>query len=64
MRKWAERKVLKFRIPLNIIIEALSLHSGYSEKRVKDLLIKTGDIGDTAYIVSKYKIQKKLIDWL
>ena len=62
--KWAMKEQLKLRVPLNIIIEALSLHSGHSENRIKDLLVKTGDIGDAAYIVCKNKIQKKLIDWL
>jgi len=62
--KWARKEVLKFHIPLNIIIEALSLHSGHSENRIKDLLVKTGDIGDAAYIVCKNKIQKQIIDWL
>ena len=62
--KWAMKEPLKLNLPLNIIIEALSLHSGHSENTIKYLLRETGDIGDAGYIVCKNKIQKEIIDWL
>lgn len=47
-----------------MIIEAVSLHSGIDKKRVKEILIKKGDIGATAeFILSKKKKQKSLFDF-
>ena len=60
MKEWGNKEILKLNLPEKIIIEALSLHSGYSKEKIKDLLRKTGDIGDMAYIVCKNKIQKQL----
>jgi len=47
-----------------MIIEALSLHSGINSKRIKEILIKQGDIGGTAeFILSRKKKQKSLFDY-
>ena len=47
-----------------MIIEALSLHSGIDNKRIKEVLIKKGDIGAAAEIIlSKRKKQKSLLDF-
>ena len=47
-----------------MIIEAISLHSGINSKRIKEILIKQGDIGATAeFILSKKKKQKSLFDY-
>ena len=47
-----------------MIIEALSLHSGIDKKKIKEILIKKGDIGATAeLILSKQKKQKSLFDF-
>ncbi|MHA2288871.1 MAG: ATP-dependent DNA ligase, partial [Promethearchaeota archaeon] len=47
-----------------MIIEALTLHSGIEKKKVKEILIKKGDIGATAeLILSKKKKQKSLFDF-
>jgi len=47
-----------------MIIEALSLHSGINRKRIKEILIKQGDIGGTAeFILSRKKKQKSLFDY-
>jgi DNA ligase-1 len=47
-----------------MIIEAVSLHSGIDKKKVKEILIKKGDIGATAeFILSKKKKQKSLLDF-
>jgi DNA ligase-1 len=47
-----------------MIIEALSLHSGIDKKKIKEILIKKGDIGATAeLILAKKKKQKSLFDF-
>lgn len=47
-----------------MIIEAVSLHSGIDKKKVKEILIKKGDIGATAgFILSKKRKQKSLLDF-
>ncbi len=47
-----------------MIIEALSLHSGIEKKKIKEVLIKIGDIGATAeLILTKKKKQKSLFDF-
>jgi DNA ligase-1 len=47
-----------------MIIEALSLHSGINKKKIKEILIKKGDIGATAeLILAKKKKQKSLFDY-
>ncbi|UCC20697.1 MAG: ATP-dependent DNA ligase [Promethearchaeota archaeon] len=47
-----------------MIIEALSIHSGVDAKRIKEVLVKKGDIGATAeLILSKKKKQKSLFDY-
>jgi len=47
-----------------MIIEALSVHSGVNAKRIKEVLVKQGDIGAAAeLILSKKKKQKSLFDY-
>jgi len=47
-----------------MIIEALTLHSGIDKKKIKEILIKKGDIGTTAeLILAKKKKQKSLFDF-
>lgn len=47
-----------------MIIEALSLHSGIEKNKIKEVLIKIGDIGATAELVlTKKKKQKSLFDF-
>ncbi|MFX1391559.1 MAG: ATP-dependent DNA ligase [Promethearchaeota archaeon] len=47
-----------------MIIEALSVHSGVEIKRIKEVLVKKGDIGAAAeLILSKNKKQKSLFDY-
>ncbi len=47
-----------------MIIEALSIHSGVDAKRIKDVLVKKGDIGAAAeLILAKKKKQKSLLDY-
>ena len=47
-----------------MIIEALSVHSGIDGKKIKEVLIKQGDIGAAAeLILSKKKKQKSLFDY-
>ena len=47
-----------------MIIEALTLHSGIEKKKIKEILIKKGDIGATAeLILTKKKKQKSLFDF-
>ena len=47
-----------------MIIEALALHSGIDKKKIKEILIKKGDIGATAeLILAKKKKQKSLFDY-
>jgi len=46
-----------------MIIEALSIHSGVDAKRIKDVLVKKGDIGAAAeLILAKKKKQKSLFE--
>jgi len=46
------------------ITEALKLHSGIDKKKIKEILIKKGDIGTTAeLILAKKKKQKSLFDF-
>ncbi|MHA1319652.1 MAG: ATP-dependent DNA ligase [Promethearchaeota archaeon] len=54
----------KIGIAEKMIIEALTLHSGVEKKKVKEILIKKGDIGATAeLILAKKKKQKSLFDF-
>ncbi|MFX1419024.1 MAG: ATP-dependent DNA ligase [Promethearchaeota archaeon] len=47
-----------------MIIEALSIHSGVDAKKIKEVLVKKGDIGAAAeLILSKKKKQKSLFDY-
>ena len=47
-----------------MIIEALSVHSGIENKKIKEVLVKQGDIGATAeFIISRKKTQKSLFDY-
>ncbi|MFX1390667.1 MAG: ATP-dependent DNA ligase [Promethearchaeota archaeon] len=47
-----------------MIIEALSIHSGVNTKRIREVLIKRGDIGAAAeLILSRKKKQTSLIDY-
>jgi DNA ligase-1 len=58
------KKFPKMGIAEKMIIEALSLHSGLDKKKVKDILIKKGDVGAAAeYILLKEKTQKSLFDF-
>ncbi|MFX1344479.1 MAG: ATP-dependent DNA ligase [Promethearchaeota archaeon] len=54
----------KMGVAEKMIIEALSLHSGIESKRIKEVLVKQGDIGAAAeLILSKRKKQKSLFDY-
>ncbi len=54
----------KIGIAEKMIIEALSLHSGVQNSKIKEILIKKGDIGLTAeYVLSKRKRQTSLFDF-
>ncbi len=54
----------KMGIAEKMIIEALSVHSGVDTKKIKDVLVKKGDIGAAAeLILSKKKEQKSLFDY-
>ncbi len=54
----------KMGIAEKMIIEALSVHSGVSPEKIKQVLIKKGDIGSTAeLLLSKRKKQKSLLDF-
>ena len=47
-----------------MIIEALSIHSGIDAKKIKNILVKKGDIGAAAeLILAKQKTQKSLFDY-
>jgi DNA ligase-1 len=47
-----------------MIIEAVALHSGIEGKKIREVLLKMGDIGAAAeYILSKKKTQKSLFDY-
>ncbi len=47
-----------------MIIDALSVHSGVDTKKIKEVLVKKGDIGAAAeLILSKKKKQKSLFDY-
>jgi DNA ligase-1 len=47
-----------------MIIEALTIHSGIDKKKIREILIKKGDIGTTAeLILAKKKKQKSLFDF-
>ncbi len=54
----------KMGIAEKTIIEALSVHAGMEGKKIKQILVKQGDIGKTAEIIlSKKKKQKSLMDF-
>ena len=54
----------KMGIAEKMIIEALSVHSGIEGKRIKEVLVKKGDIGAAAeLILLKKKKQKSLLDY-
>ncbi len=57
-------EIAKLGIAEKMIIEALALHSGVAAKKIKEILIKKGDIGATAEVVlDKIKKQKSLFDY-
>jgi DNA ligase-1 len=54
----------KMGIAEKMIIEALSVHSGIENKKIREVLVKQGDIGATAeLILSRKKKQKSLFDF-
>ncbi len=54
----------KMGIAEKMLIEALSLHSGINKNKIREILIKKGDIGLTAEILlSQKKKQKSLMDF-
>lgn len=54
----------KLGIAEKMIIEALSIHSGINGTKIKEILIKKGDVGGAAEeILSKKKKQKSLFDY-
>jgi len=54
----------KIGIAEKMIIEALSLHSGIDKKKIKEILIKKGDIGATAeLILARGRKQRSLLDF-
>ncbi|MBN1217095.1 MAG: ATP-dependent DNA ligase [Candidatus Lokiarchaeota archaeon] len=54
----------KMGIAEKMLIEALSLHSGMNKNKIREILIKKGDIGLTAEILlSQKKKQKSLMDF-
>ena len=58
------KKFPKMGLAEKMIIEALSVHSGIEVKKIKEILVKQGDIGATAeLILSKKKKQKSLFDY-
>ncbi|UCD01370.1 MAG: ATP-dependent DNA ligase [Promethearchaeota archaeon] len=58
------RQFPKMGLAEKMIIEALSVHSGIESKKIKEVLLKQGDIGAAAeLILSKKKKQKSLFDY-
>ncbi len=58
------KQLPKMGIAEKMIIEALSLHSGINKTKIKQILVKKGDIGATAeLILSKKKKQKSIFDF-
>ncbi|NVM46600.1 MAG: ATP-dependent DNA ligase [Candidatus Lokiarchaeota archaeon] len=58
------KKFPKIGLAEKMIIDALSLHSGIDKKKVKEILIKKGDIGATAeQILAKRRTQMSLFDF-
>ncbi|MFX1328045.1 MAG: ATP-dependent DNA ligase [Promethearchaeota archaeon] len=58
------KKFPKMGLAEKMIIEALSVHSGIDGKRIKEVLVKKGDIGAAAeLILAKKKKQKSLFDY-
>jgi DNA ligase-1 len=58
------KKFPKIGLAEKMIIEGLTLHSGIDKKKIKEILIKKGDIGATAeLILAKKKKQKSLFDF-
>jgi len=58
------KKFPKMGLAEKMIIEALSVHSGVDVKRIKEVLVKKGDIGAAAeLILLKKKKQKSLFDY-
>ncbi len=58
------KQLPKMGIAEKMIIEALSLHSGIAKNKIKQILVKKGDIGATAeLILLTKKKQKSLIDF-
>ncbi|MHA1803129.1 MAG: ATP-dependent DNA ligase [Promethearchaeota archaeon] len=54
----------KLGIAEKMIIEALSVHSGIDKKKIKEILIKIGDVGGAAEeILKKKKKQKSILDF-
>jgi len=51
----------KIGIAEKMIIEALSTHSGLDNKRIKEILVKKGDIGSTAEIILKNSKQQQTL---
>ncbi|MHA1292037.1 MAG: ATP-dependent DNA ligase [Promethearchaeota archaeon] len=57
-------KFPKIGIAEKMIIEALSVHSGINGKKIKEILIKKGDVGATAeFLLLKKKKQTSLVDF-
>ncbi|MFW9874902.1 MAG: ATP-dependent DNA ligase [Candidatus Thorarchaeota archaeon] len=58
------RQFPKMGVAEKMIIEALSVHSGIEGKKIKEVLVKQGDIGAAAeLILSKKRKQKSLFDY-
>ncbi|MCP4761165.1 MAG: hypothetical protein GY870_05245, partial [archaeon] len=54
----------KMGIAEKMIIEAISIHSGVNKAKVREILIKKGDLGATAeLILQKKRKQKSLLDF-
>ncbi len=58
------KQAKKMGLAEKMIIEALSLHVGVKKSKIKEILVKKGDIGATAeLLLSKKKKQKSLFDF-
>ncbi|MHA1525496.1 MAG: DNA ligase, partial [Promethearchaeota archaeon] len=56
------KQLPKMGIAEKMIIEALSLHSGINKTKIKQILVKKGDIGATAELILKKKNDSSKID--
>ena len=58
------KQLPKFGMAEKMIIEALSVHSGIDKNKIKQILVKQGDVGATAEVIlSKKKKQTSLTDF-